>query len=443
MQESLSYLPDFTMLYSFRQHSGFSKILYAFALVIAPFLTANLSAQQKADKLTVDVVRDFGGELFRLNSFPYLNPLVQLLNSMTNSRFYHTAEVARKNSFYVRVGVHGMMGFVNPDQFTFSPQVPRAELDIMKLGQYVSFVPGLQIRDTAGLAGYALRVVINDGIREGQIQLPGTSSTFFGNIQQRFTLPKEYFRRRLNNPAAGDPISLVPASARALILPAIERLPNDFPLPNGQNLSSLPLAVPQIEIGSFAGTELLVRYLPQLNWGRNIGNFGFWAVGLKHSLSQYMQDAPLELALQAVYQNTLLTNTIGVTGAKLSASASIFNANLHASKRWGNFELYGGAAYDFLNIDASYTFTIPFEIQAQLGLLKEQRDASNNITGYVVDKAAGYPGDEFPNTESVSIPASSFRFTLGAAYYLGPVAICLDYNRSTINLISAGVTVKF
>ena len=336
-----------------------------------------------------------------------------------------------------------MAGFVNADQFTFLPQVPRAELNVDKLGQYVTLSPTVQIRDTAGLASYALRVVINDGIRDGKIQLPGASSTFFGNIQQRFTLPKDYFRQRLNSPGVGDPLALVPASVRTSILPAIERLPNDFPLPNGQNLTWLPLGVPQVEIGSFAGTELLVRFLPQLNWGRNIGNFGFWAVGLKHSLSQYVQNAPLEVALQAVYQNTLLTNTIGVTGAKLSAQASIFNANLHASKRWGNFELYGGAAFDYLNINASYTFTIPFEIQAQLGLLQAQYDASGtNIIGYAVNKAAGYPGDELPQTASVSIPTSSFRFTVGAAYYFGPLALCIDYNRSTINLISAGLTVK-
>lgn len=442
MQESSPFYTRFVMQYSIGQYLRQRTFICALALAAVCLLPTRLHSQQKADPLTVAVVRDFGGELFRLNSVPYLNPLVQLLNSMTNSRFYHTAEVAKKNGFYVRIGIHGMAGFVNPDQFTFAPQVPRAELDINKLGQYVTLLPTVQIRDTAGLASYALRVVINDGIRDGQIQLPAASSTFFGNIQQRFSLPKTYFRQRLTNPTANDPLALVPASVRLSILPAIERLPNDFPLPSGQNLTWLPLAVPQIEIGSLAGTELLVRFLPQLNWGNNIGNFGFWAVGLKHSISQYWKDAPLELALQGVYQNTTLTNTIGVTGAKLRADANIFNVNLHASKRWGDFELYGGAAFDYLGINASYTFSIPFEIQAQLGLLKAQTDASGNVTSYVVDKAAGYPGDEFPQTALVSIPTSSARFTIGAAYYLGPVAICIDYNRSTINLISAGLTVK-
>jgi hypothetical protein len=219
-------------------------------------------------------------------------------------------------------------------------------------------------------------------------------------------------------------------------------LPDSYPLPDGQNLSFLPLAMPQVEIGSLFGTELLIRYLPQINWGNNIGNFGFGAIGLKHSISQYWKDAPLELALQGVYQGTTLTNTIGVTGARLRADAAIFTGNIHASKRWGNFEVYGGLAYDNLNVTASYTFVIPRELQAQLGLLQLQRDAQGNFF-YIENPAEGYPGDTQPQTKTVSLQNSAWRGTLGAAYYLGPVAISLDYNRSAFHLISAGIDVKF
>ena len=409
---------------------------------LAHITTTPIFAQQRADPLTVAVVRDFGGELFSLNSVKYLNPLVQLINSSVNTRMYHSAEIARKNGFYVRVGVHGMVGFVNPDQLTYAPELPRATLDLLALGQYATIFPTVSIRDTAGLIGYAMRVIINDGINGGQIQVPSSSPTFFGSLQQRFTIPKAYFRQRLLTPAAGDPLAQLSPALRASVVPYIERLPDDYPLPNGQNLSFLPLAVPQIEIGSLFGTELLLRYLPQINWGNNIGNFGFGAIGLKHSISQYWKDAPLELALQAVYQGTTLTNTIGVTGAKLRADANIFTANVHASKRWGNFEVYGGAAFDNLNITASYTFVIPRELQAQLGLLQLQKDAQGNDF-YTENPAAGYPGDTQPQTKTVLLSNSALRGTLGVAYYLGPVAISIDYNRSSFHLVSAGIDVKF
>ena len=410
-------------------------------LVLFAHSTVSL-AQQRADPLTVAVVRDFGGELFLLNSINYLNPLVQLLNSSLNARMYRSAEIARKNSFYVRVGVHGMVGFVNPDQLTYTPQLPIAELDLARLSQYATVFPSVSIRDTAGLVGYALRVVLNDGIKSGEVKVPTSGATFFGNLQERFTIPKDYFRRRLQNPAAGDPLALISPAVRNSVIPYIERLPESYPLPNGQNMTFLPLGMPQIEIGSLFGTELLVRYLPQINWGNNIGNFGFGAVGLKHSISQYWKDAPLELALQAVYQGTTLTNTIGVTGAKLRADANIFTGNIHASKRWGNFEVYGGAAFDNLNVTASYTFVIPREIQGQLGLLQLQRDAQGNFF-YTENAAEGYPGDTQPQTKTVTLQNSAIRGTLGAAYYLGPICISLDYNRSSFHLLSAGIDVKF
>ncbi len=401
-----------------------------------------LLAQQRADPLTVAVVRDFGGELFLLNSVKYLNPLVQLLNSNVNARTYQSAEVARKNGFYIRIGVHGMLGAVNPDQFTYTPELPTATFDLASVGRYASIFPTVNIRDTAGLVGYAFRVVLGDGIRDKKIEIPANAPTFFGTVQQRFKIPKEYFRQRLQNPVAGDPLLLLPAATRTSVLPYIERLPDEYPLPSGQNLQYLPLAMPQIEIGSLFGTELLLRYLPQINWGNNIGNFGFAAIGLKHSLSQYMVNPPLELAVQAVYQATTLTNTIGVTGARLRADANIFTANVHASKRWGNFELYGGLAYDNLSINASYTFVIPFELQGQLGLLQLQRDAQGNFF-YAVNAAEGYPGDTQPQTKSVALSDAALRGTLGVSYYLGPVVVSVDYNRSTFHLLSAGVAVKF
>lgn len=434
------FLIHFTIRMKFSFVRSIACVCCAFALQTTT--TTPALAQQRADPLTVAVVRDFGGELFLLNSVKYLNPLVQLLNSSVNARMYHTAEIARKNSFYVRIGVHGMVGFVNPDQLTYEPELPRAELDFLRLSQYATIFPAVTIRDTAGLVGYAMRVIINDGIKGGQIQVPKSSPTFFGSLQQRFTIPKAYFRQRLLNPAANDPLAQLSSSVRSSVVPYIERLPDEYPLPNGQNLSFLPLAVPQVEIGSLFGTELLLRYLPQINWGNNIGNFGFGAIGLKHSLSQYWKDAPLELALQAVYQGTTLTNTIGVTGAKLRADAVIFTANVHASKRWGNVEIYGGAAFDNLNINASYTFVIPRELQVQLGLLQLQKDAQGNDF-YTENPSAGYPGDTMPQTKVVALSNSAFRGTLGVAYYLGPVSISVDYNRSSFNLVSAGIDVKF
>jgi hypothetical protein len=421
-------------------------LVILFAAKSLPLL-AQVSTVQPADPTTVQVVRDFGGELFRINSVPYLQPLVQLLNATANGRSFHTAFIGNaangrhENTFYMRVGIYGMGAFVRPDQMTYAPQLPTAELDLTKLTSFVSgnlLTGQISIRDTAGLIGYAVRVLTGDGIREGRIQVPAQASSFFGNLQQNFTIPKTYFRDRLNQGIAG--IRLSPA-ATATILQAIERLPDTYPLPNGQNLSLLPLAVPQVEIGSLYGTELMLRFIPSLDWGNNIGRFGFWGVGVKHSISQYIPMLPFELAAQGVVQGSRLTNTIGVTGAQLLAETTIFNANIHASKRFGIVEVFSGLSYDALNVNASYTFVLPLSLQIQLGLLKPVTE--NGVTNYVVDAAAGFPGDTQPQVARVNLANSTLRWTLGGAVHLGNVSIVADYNLSTFSMLTAGVNVRF
>jgi hypothetical protein len=399
-----------------------------------------------ADNTTVEVVRNFGGELFRMNSVPYLEPLVSLLNATTNARTFHTAVVgnpAKKgNHLYIRAGVHVMSAFVRPDQKTYRPQLPNEPFDVAKVLPFLSgnLLSGqVGIRDTAGLVSYATRVLIYEGLRDGSIQVPEQTSTFFGNLQQSFTIPKAYFRNRLRQGLFGLRLS---APAEASVLAAIEQLPDEFPLPSGQNLNLLPLAVPQVEIGSFYGTELLVRFIPQIDWGNNIGRFGFWGVGLKHNISQYLATPPFELAAQGVVQGTTLTNRIGVTGAELFATANIFTFNIHASKRFNDVEVFTGLSYDNLSINGSYTFVLPFQLQAQLRLLRPVE--RNGTIEYVVDVANGFPGDTKPQTALTSLQNSSIRWTVGATVHLGPVRVVADYNLSSLSsMLTAGLVVQF
>jgi hypothetical protein len=435
--------------------SAFSLVFAALSLslslslLLQPATTRAQPLPPRADNLTVNVVRNFAGELFSLNSRPYMEPLVNLLNATTNGRLFQTALVgdpSRKNTFYVRVGVHGMVAFVRPDQQTYAPVLPSDELSITKLLPFISgniLAGQINIRDTVGLVGYVTNALIGEGLRDGSITVPKQAPTFFGNIRESFTVPKTYFRTRLQQGLAG---IRLPASAEAGVLNAINQLPDAFPLPAGQSLSLLPLAVPQIEIGSLYGTELLIRFIPALDWGNNIGRFGFWGVGVKHSVSQYLTDLPLEIAVQGVVQGTSLSNRIGVTGAELTASANIVSVNVHASKRWGNFEAFSGLSFDRLAVNASYTFKLPQQLQVQLGLL---RPVDGNMNGtiedneYIVDVANGYPGDTQPQTKEVPITATGLRWTVGAAYHIGKFSIVADYNLSTFSMLTLGLTAQF
>lgn len=402
----------------------------------------------KADPLTVEVVRKFGGELFLMNSSAFLEPLVRRMNAATNSRTFHSASISK--GFFIRFGLHGMAAFVNERDKTYTPQLPRDSLNLNTLGNYVQIIDIIKqqfvIKDSAGLITYAAKVLIDEGIKSGQIKVPGTASTFFGNSAQSFIVPKDYLRQRISTPVAGDLLSLLSPAVRQAIIPAIERLPSEFPLPPGQNLSVLSLGVPQIEIGSLLGTELLVRFIPNIDWGKNIGKFGFWGIGVRHSLSGYLPESPVDIAAQGVIQGTSLRNTVGVTGAELKADATIFTLNIHASKRVGIVDFFTGLSYDNMNISASYTFTLPRQLQAELGLIRpidSNNDGLISDDEYLPDPANGYPGDTQPQTQTIPLSVSSLRWTLGASLSLGPVRLIADYNLSSFSMLTFGVDVRF
>lgn len=402
----------------------------------------------KADPLTVEVVRKFGGELFLMNSTAFLEPLVRRMNAATNSRTFHSAAVGK--GFSIRFGLHGMAAFVNESDKIYKPVLPRDSLNLLTLGNYVQIVDIVKqqfiIKDSAGLIAYAAKVLIDEGIKSGQIQVPGVAPTFFGNISQSFVIPKDYLRQRISNPVAGDLLSLLSPAVRQAIIPAIERLPPEFPLPTGQNLGVLSLGVPQVEIGSLWGTELLLRFIPNIDWGKNIGRFGFWGVGLRHSISTYLPESPVELAAQVVVQGTSLRNTVGVTGAELKADATIFTANVHASKRVGIVDFFTGLSYDNMGITASYTFTLPRQLQAELGLIRPidlNNDGAISDDEFVPDPANGYPGDTQPQTQTIPLQANSLRWTLGASLSLGPVRLIADYNLSSFSMLTFGIDVRF
>jgi len=118
--------------------------------------------------------------------------------------------------------------------------------------------------------------------------------------------------------------------------------------PGGFDLNEFALAVPQLTIGSFAGTRAVVRYISLDVGDDEIGHFSLFGIGGQHSISQYMKDVPLDLAVGAFYQHMTL-------GDDDLVKASTFAVNATGSKRFGHFEPYVGVGFDNLSMEANYT----------------------------------------------------------------------------------------
>ena len=423
-------------------------------LVLLLMASQLIVLKAEADPNTVNLARAFGRDIFELNGVPYLQALVETLNATSNSRFFNQAFVPQSvDKPYYRIGVHSMLGFVRNDMKTYTPAMPLDSLDLTKLSKYIELDwsdplnPKVKnIRDTAGLMYYALKTILYDGIKKGMINVPKTSATILGSQDADFNLPHS----TMDSLVKGHIIfPLLPKSFQDTLLSTIAKFPESFSLPPGANMNTIFAAVPQFEIGSLYGTEMLLRFIPPVDMGENIGNFAFWGIGLKHSISQYFGERYFDLALQVVYQGTNLKNKIGVTNSDLRADGTFWDFNIHASKAFfdDKLNIYAGFSYELFNINSNFTYFIPVETQWQLGLLRgEMTYPPGKDSVYIIhqpEPELGFPGDTMPQTSNMRITDANFKMVFGLTYQIGPIAIFVDYNISKFNIFTGGIEVRF
>ena len=271
------------------------KILYLFAFAL---ILNTVESSAKADSMTVDLVRMFGQDIFETNGKPYIKPMVKSMNATSNSRFFNNAYIPKKvNKPYFRVSVNSMVGFVPEDMKTYTPTLPMEKFnpldakDFAKLSQYVTLDMSAgwppvvsSIKDTAGLAYFALKTIFYDAVSQGKITVPKSSATILGWQNEVLSLPHSVLKEVMKSNFA---YTFLPQNFKDSLDKYVNQFPEEFSLPKGADLSTFVAAIPQFEIGSLWGTEALIRFIPPIDMGENIGKFAFWGFGLKHSLSQY------------------------------------------------------------------------------------------------------------------------------------------------------------
>ena len=298
------------------------------------------------------------------------------------------------------------------------------------------------VTDTVGLYTYLLKTLLYDGIADGSIVVPERTATLLGKDNKNIEITKGSFRKN-----AEKRISVLEALTNSKlsqelkdeIYKTLDGLPGSFDLPKGSGMNTMQFAVPQIEIGSYMGTELLLRFIPKINYGETIGDFGFFGVGLKHSFSQYFfdfdQERTFDLAVQFAYQKSTLDNIFGETNAQLTSNANILNFNIQGSKNIEDIvDVYTGISFEQIDIVADFVYTLPIATQIELGLVDENKQ---------VDPARGYPGDTKPQTTSLTVDDFNIKWVIGVKKDFGPVAIFASYNVSKFDIFNGGLQYSF
>jgi len=115
--------------------------------------------------------------------------------------------------------------------------------------------------------------------------------------------------------------------------------------PGGFDMEGFEIAAPQLSIGCVMGTRAIVRFIPPIDLGdSDLGEFEYFGVGGQHSISQYMPNLPIDLALGAFYQDFKIGEDL------LHVQSMQFNVT--GSRQYGILQPYLGLGYDTLTLDA-------------------------------------------------------------------------------------------
>ncbi len=136
--------------------------------------------------------------------------------------------------------------------------------------------------------------------------------------------------------------------------------------PGGLDVSSFGLAVPQLTVGGYAGTEATVRFIAVETGDADVGDLSLIGVGLRHSLSQYFLQPPVDLAVGGMWQRLKVGDDL-VTATALSLGAQ-------ASKRFNVLEPYIGLSYDTFKSEVEYKTAVNADEKTKIDL-----DDVNNV----------------------------------------------------------------
>jgi hypothetical protein len=170
-----------------------------------------------------------------------------------------------------------------------------------------------------------------------------------------------------------------------------------YVFPGGLEYKAFPMVVPQIVVGGFMGTEVLVRWLPTIEVDEDLGDFGFFGFGVRHKISRYFETLPVDVALGLYIQNLSLGEII---------SANLFAVNLSVSKTFSVVGVYGGLGYENAGVHAEYTFEY---------------------------------GEEEENVEIDMTGKNHFRFLLGASLNLFVLHLNADFSLGNQSALSVGL----
>jgi hypothetical protein len=175
-----------------------------------------------------------------------------------------------------------------------------------------------------------------------------------------------------------------------------------------ENLSMLPLGAPQLTIGTFYGTSVSFRYVPNIKLDAKLGEFSYFGFGIQHNPAMWI---PVPLPLEVSIGFFTQTMKIGTIFSSTATSFGIFGSKTFGPGAF-NVTPYIGFTSEKSSVDVAYDFLVDTPVPG----IQTKDHISFNLTG-----------------------ENSARMIIGASFKLAILSINVDYNISKYNTVSGGL----
>jgi hypothetical protein len=231
-----------------------------------------------------------------------------------------------------------------------------------------------------------------------------------------------------------------------------------FTLPNGTGVKYMPLPMLQAGIGLPFGTDVAVRYLPNVDLGKS-NNIGLWGVGLKHSISQHipgLKKLPvLDISAQGAYTHLSTYANINYFPSdivvdenhdyvndpdvwldqKLEMDVTAWTVNLVVSETLPVISFYQAIGYSNSVTDLAFTGNYPFPVI-------EDNPGSPYFGEVVVNDIEGEGIINNPISLEM-LNNKDFRINAGMCLTLGVFVFHVDYTKANYSAVTVGMGVSF
>lgn len=335
-----------------------------FALAMFLFvIVSNASAQGEDDDGDIEETLK---QLTEKAAYKYFAPVVTPFGTDLNGGWFHKAPPAKMFGLDLELGVVGMVTFLPDDvEKSFSVIDDSFGLSDSQALTLTSFVDS-----DPQFAGYpedvrnAIRDALFTQLTQQEFTVSISGATIIG--LESDTIKIDFSETTFDVDVAGyTGQATVPAQQLDLGIGGLSFL---------ADMSFVPLAAPQLGVGTVLGTRATIRYLPTIDISsippfsifleEELGKISYFGFGLQHNPGVFLPiPLPIDIAV-AFYTQTLKIGEDFIT-AKTTAWG------LNASKKLGigpiNITPYAGFMFEKSTIDIMYTY----EIESLLGTPQE------------------------------------------------------------------------